>query len=54
MSDAINSNRPEKIMHEWEQPTIDAEQVTSRLTLENQTVLDPMMGSGILEMLRLN
>jgi len=23
MSDAINSNRPEKIMYEWEQPTID-------------------------------
>jgi DNA modification methylase len=46
MSDAINSNRPEKIMHEWEQPTIDAEHVISRLTVENQTILDPMMGSG--------
>jgi len=46
MSDAINSNRPEKIMHEWEQPTMDAEHVISRLTVENQTVLDPMMGSG--------
>ncbi|HEY7573334.1 MAG TPA: site-specific DNA-methyltransferase [Nitrososphaeraceae archaeon] len=46
MSDAINSNRPEKIMHEWEQSTIDAEHVISRLTVENQTILDPMMGSG--------
>jgi DNA modification methylase len=33
-------------MHEWEQSTIDAEHVISRLTVENQTVLDPMMGSG--------
>jgi DNA modification methylase len=46
MSDAIDSNRPEKIMHEYEQPTIDAEHVISRLTVENQIVLDPMMGSG--------
>ena len=46
ISDAINSNRPSKIMHDWEQPTIDAEHVISRLTVENQTVLNPMMGSG--------
>ena len=46
ISDAINSNRPSKIMHNWEQPTIDAEHVISRLTVENQTVLDPMLGSG--------
>ena len=46
MSDAIDSNRPSKIMHQWEQSTIEAEHVISRLTVENQTVLDPMMGSG--------
>ncbi|MGA9844151.1 MAG: site-specific DNA-methyltransferase [Nitrososphaeraceae archaeon] len=46
MSDAITSNRPSKIIHQWEQSTIDAEHVISRLTVENQTVLDPMMGSG--------
>ena len=46
MSDAINSNRPSKIIHEWEQSTIEAEHVISRLTVENQTILDPMMGSG--------
>ena len=46
MSDAIDSNRPSKIMHQWEQSTIDAEHVISRLTVENQAVLDPMMCSG--------
>ena len=46
MSDAINSNKPSKIMHEWEQSTTEAEHVISRLTVENQTILDPMMGSG--------
>ena len=46
ISDVINSNRPSKIIQDWEQPTIDAEHVISRLTVENQTVLDPMMGSG--------
>lgn len=46
ISDTINSNRPAKVMHEWEQSTVEAEHVISRLTLENQTVFDPMMGSG--------
>jgi 16S rRNA G966 N2-methylase RsmD len=46
MSDAIDSNRPSKIIQDWEQSTIDAEHVISRLTVENQTVLDPLMGSG--------
>jgi 16S rRNA G966 N2-methylase RsmD len=46
ISDAINSNRPDKIMHDYEQSTIEAEHVISRLTVENQTVLDPLMGSG--------
>ncbi len=46
ISDAINSIRPSKTMHEREQSTIEAEHVISRLTVENQTILDPMMGSG--------
>ena len=46
IADAINSVRPPKVMHKWEQSTIEAEHVISRLTVENQTILDPMMGSG--------
>ena len=46
ISDAINSIRPSKTMHEREQSTVEAEHVISRLTVENQTVFDPMMGSG--------
>jgi ParB-like chromosome segregation protein Spo0J len=46
ISDTINSTRPSKALHEWEQSIIEAEHVISRLTVENQIVLDPMMGSG--------
>jgi DNA modification methylase len=30
----------------WAQSSVEAEQIISKLTLENQTVMDPMMGSG--------
>ena len=46
MSDYIESKPPEKPLHEWTQSTVEAEHVISRLTVENQLVLDPMMGSG--------
>jgi hypothetical protein len=46
ISDAINSKRPSKVIQDLEQSTVDAEHVISRLTVENQTVLDQMMGSG--------
>jgi hypothetical protein len=46
IADVVNSIKPSKMMHEWEQSTIEAEHVISRLTVENQTVLDPMMRSG--------
>jgi len=46
MSDYIESQPTDKIMHEWEQSTVEAEHVISALTVENQTVLDPLMGSG--------
>ena len=35
-----------QICHEWEQSTVEAEHIISRLTIEGQTVPDPMMGSG--------
>ena len=46
IEDLIESKRPDKLTHEWEQSIIEAEHVISRLTVENQIVLDPMMGSG--------
>jgi ParB-like chromosome segregation protein Spo0J len=46
MSDFIESTRPSKILHDWEQSTVEAEYVIKNLTLESQTVLDPMIGSG--------
>ena len=46
ISDTIISTRPSKTMHEWEQSIVEAEHVISRLTVESQLVLDPMMGSG--------
>ena len=46
LSDVIKSNTPSKVLHEWEQSTVEAEHIISRLTVEGQTVFDPMMGSG--------
>ena len=46
IEDLIESKKPDKLTHEWEQSTIEVEHVISRLTVENQIVLDPMMGSG--------
>lgn len=46
LDDFIESKPPEKILHPWEQSTVEAEHVMKKLTLENQIVLDPMMGSG--------
>lgn len=46
LSDVIISDTPSKALHEWEQSPIEAEHVISRLTVEGQTVFDPMMGSN--------
>jgi DNA modification methylase len=46
MSDLIISNRPEKVLHGWEQSNIDAEHVLKILTVENQKILDPFVGAG--------
>ena len=46
LSDVIKSDTPSKVLHEWEQSTVEAEHIISRLTVEGQTVFDPMMGSG--------
>ena len=46
LSDIIKSDTPSKVLHEWEQSIVEAEHIISRLTMEGQTVFDPMMGSG--------
>jgi ParB-like chromosome segregation protein Spo0J len=46
ISDFIESKTPDKNFHDWAQSQIEAHHVISRLTVENQIVLDPMMGSG--------
>ncbi|MGE3858947.1 MAG: DNA methyltransferase, partial [Nitrososphaeraceae archaeon] len=46
IGDYIESIRPLKIGHKWEQSTVEAEYIIKNFTLENQTVLDPMMGFG--------
>jgi DNA modification methylase len=45
--DVIESGRPNKDLHEWGQNPIDALHVISKLTVENQIILDPMLGSGV-------
>lgn len=45
MHDYIESEPPTKVLHEWEQSTVEAEHVIDRLTVENQIVFDPFMGS---------
>ena len=46
LSDIIKSDTPSKVLHEWEQSTAEAKHIISRLTMEGQTVFNPMMGSG--------
>jgi len=46
IGDYIESTPPSKLLLEWEQFTVEAEYIIKPITIENQTVLDPMMGSG--------
>jgi ParB-like chromosome segregation protein Spo0J len=46
IGDYIESVAPPKIEHEWQQSMVEAQYVIKNLTIENQTVLDPMMGLG--------
>jgi DNA modification methylase len=54
IGDYIESTPPSKIEHEWQQSITEAEYVIKNLTLENQTVLDPMMGTGTTGVATLN
>jgi hypothetical protein len=46
LSDVIKSDTPSKVLHEWEQSIVEAQHIISRLSIEGQTIYDPMMGSG--------
>jgi DNA modification methylase len=46
IGDYIESTPPSKVLHPWEQSPTEAEYIIKNLTLQNQKVLDPMMGSG--------
>jgi DNA modification methylase len=54
IGDYIESAPPSKIEHDWQQSTTEAEYIIKKLTLENQIVLDPMMGSGTTGVATLN
>jgi hypothetical protein len=44
--DIVRSQSIDKTLNIWEQPTIESDYFIQHLTEENETVLDPMMGSG--------
>ena len=46
IEDLIESQPADKIIHDWEQSTIEADRIIKPLTLEGQIVLDPFMGYG--------
>jgi DNA modification methylase len=52
--DYVESKPPEKPLHPWEQSTVEAEHIINKLTIENQLVLDPLMGSGTTGIAALN
>jgi DNA modification methylase len=39
-------NPPDKSLHEWAQSQTEAEHIIKGLTVENQVMLDPLMGVG--------
>jgi hypothetical protein len=46
IADSIKSARPHKCLHEWQQSTDEVEYIIRGLTVENEVILDPMLGSG--------
>ena len=46
IADSIKSARPHKYLHEWQQSTDEVEYIIRGLTVENEVILDRMLGSG--------
>ncbi|MGG6460214.1 MAG: DNA methyltransferase [Candidatus Eiseniibacteriota bacterium] len=45
-NDFIASSPTKKLYHKWQRSTTEADYIIKNLTLPNQTVFDPFMGSG--------
>ena len=54
LTDFIELKSSEKTLHKLEQSTIEAEHIIKNLTIENQTILDPLMGHGTVGIASLN
>jgi DNA modification methylase/ParB-like chromosome segregation protein Spo0J len=52
--DYVESKPSEKNLHPWQQSIVEAEHIIKKLTVENQIVLDPLMGSGTTGIAALN
>lgn len=46
MDDYVESEPPDKDLHEWAQSPVEAEHVINHLTVKGELVVDPFMGSG--------
>ena len=46
IEDYIESQPPDKDIHEWAQSPVEAEHVIRHLTVKGELVVDPFMGSG--------
>ena len=46
IKDSVESQPPDKTLHPWAQSTLEAEHVISKLTVQNDVVLDCLMGTG--------
>lgn len=44
--DIVKSQSIDEVLNIWEQPTVVSDYFIQNLTVENETILDPMMGSG--------
>jgi ParB-like chromosome segregation protein Spo0J len=54
IKDSVQSQHPDKTLNDWAQSTVEAEYYISKLTLPNDIVLDPTMGSGTTGIAALN
>lgn len=54
LGDLIESKPPDKNLNVWAQSTIEAGYVISKLTMPNDVVVDPLMGSGTTGIAALN
>jgi DNA modification methylase len=54
IKDSVESQPPDKTLHPWVQSPVEAEHVISKLTIQNDVVLDCLMGTGTTGIAALN